>query len=97
MNIIKNVQDGVLNVAIEGRLDTNTARELDEALAEETAVHDNIVLDFAKLQYVSSAGLRVLLKTQKQMKGKAFSLTNVSQSIMEVFEITGFVDFLNIT
>lgn len=96
MNIVKEEQGTTLNVRPEGRLDTNTSKELEQALAPEIEKYDAIVLDFSELQYLSSAGLRVLLSVQKKMKGKEFRLTNVNSNVMEVFEITGFVDFLNI-
>lgn len=96
MNIVKEEQGTTLLVKPEGRLDTNTSKELEQALAPEIEKYDTIVLDFSELQYLSSAGLRVLLSVQKKMKGKEFRLTNVNSNVMEVFEITGFVDFLNI-
>ncbi len=96
MNITKQEQGDLLLVKPEGRLDTNTSKELEEAIAPELDRFNALTLDFAELQYLSSAGLRVLLSVQKKMKGKKFSLTNVNKNIMEVFEITGFVDFLTI-
>lgn len=96
MNIIKHDQGELLSVRPEGRLDTNTSKLLEEALAPEIEKYSAITLDFEALQYLSSAGLRVLLSIQKKMKGKQLKLVNVNKNIMEVFEITGFVDFLNI-
>lgn len=96
MNIVKQEQGTTLNVRPEGRMDTNTSKELEEALAPELEKYNTIVLDFSEIRYLSSAGLRVLLSMQKKMKGKEFSITNVNSNVMEVFEITGFVDFLNI-
>lgn len=96
MNITKQEQGDLLLVKPEGRLDTNTSKELEEALAPELDRFNALTLDFSELLYLSSAGLRVLLSVQKKMKGKKFSLTNVNKNIMEVFEITGFVDFLTI-
>lgn len=96
MTITKHEQDGVLTVKLEGRLDTNTSKQLDEAITPELERLSGLTLDFAELQYLSSAGLRVLLSVQKKMKSKQFNLINVNKNIMEVFEITGFVDFLNI-
>lgn len=96
MNITKTPEGSTLKVALEGRLDTNTAKQLDSALADEYAAYEAIELDFAQLQYLSSAGLRVLLSAQKKMAGKQLTLINVNENIMEVFEITGFVDFLTI-
>lgn len=96
MTIVKEEQGTTLLVKPEGRLDTNTSKELEQTLAPEIEKYEAIVLDFSALQYLSSAGLRVLLSVQKKMKGKEFRLTNVNSNVMEVFEITGFVDFLNI-
>ncbi len=96
MNIIKQEQGDVLLVKPDGRLDTNTSKELEEAVLPELEKYADITLDFENLQYLSSAGLRVLLSIQKKMKGRQFKLVNVNKNIMEVFEITGFVDFLNI-
>lgn len=96
MTITKHEQDGVLTVKPEGRLDTNTSKELDAAITPELDRISALTLDFSGLQYLSSAGLRVLLSVQKKMNGRSFNLINVNKNIMEVFEITGFVDFLNI-
>ena len=87
--------EGSLNVALEGRLDTTTAPALDEFLRNNLAGVDAVELDCEKLSYISSAGLRVLLSTHKKMMG-AFTLTHVDELVMEVFEITGFVDILTI-
>lgn len=97
MEIIKNKNESTLNVALEGRLDTTTAPQLEEVVREELEGVTEFVLDFEKLQYVSSAGLRVLLSAQKLMnKQGSMTVRNVHEDIMEVFEITGFVDILNI-
>lgn len=97
MNIIKTQDGQKITLNIEGRLDTNTAPQLE---AEVKTCIDNVTelyFDFEKLEYVSSAGLRVLLATQKQMNSKGeFVITNVCEDIMEVFEITGFSDILTI-
>jgi anti-sigma B factor antagonist len=80
-----------------GKLDTTTAPNLDAAIEEKIANLKEIVFDCKDLEYVSSAGLRVILKTQKTMNQQgSMKLTNVSDTIMEIFDITGFVDFLNI-
>lgn len=84
---------GVLNVALDGRLDTTTAPELEKFLGENCDATESLTIDCEKLMYVSSAGLRVLLATQKKMKG-SMKLTNVCELVMEVFEMTGFVDIL---
>ena len=96
MKISKNFENGVFTVILEGRLDTLTAPELEKELGELNGVKD-LVIDMEKLDYISSAGLRVILKAQKIMNTQgAMKLLKVDESVMEVFEITGFVDILNI-
>jgi anti-sigma B factor antagonist len=85
--------NGTLTVALDGRLDTTTAPELEKFLGENCADTTALVLDCEKLAYISSAGLRVLLAAQKKLKG-AMKLTNVCELVMEVFEMTGFADIL---
>ena len=85
--------NGVLTVSLEGRLDTNTAPELEKLLSEKCVDATELVLDCEKLIYISSAGLRVLLTNQKKMKG-AMKLITVCELVMEVFEMTGFADIL---
>ena len=82
-----------LNVALDGRLDTITAPELEGFLGDNYNGTTSIVIDCEGLTYVSSAGLRVLLAAQKKMKG-AMKLRNVCELVMEVFEMTGFADIL---
>ena len=91
-------KDGeILKIVPEGRIDTVTAPEFSKAIDENIEGIKNLVLDFEKLEYISSAGLRVLLTTQKNMqKIGSMKLVNVNESIMDVFNITGFVDILNI-
>ena len=91
-------KDGeLLKIVPEGRIDTVTAPEFSKAIDENIEGIKNLVLDFEKLEYISSAGLRVLLTTQKNMqKIGSMKLVNVNESIMDVFNITGFVDILNI-
>ena len=84
---------GHLEVRLDGRLDTNTSPELERFLGANLNGISALTMDCAKLSYVSSAGLRVLLSTQKKMKG-AMTLKNVCELVMEVFEMTGFVDIL---
>ena len=85
----------VTTIEIIGRLDTTTAPELDKTINEVTADVKNLVLDFKGLEYISSAGLRVLLGAQKKMqKIGAMKLVNVCEEVMEVFEMTGFADIL---
>lgn len=93
MDINKVADNGKLKVAISGRLDTTTAPELEKEL-DFTGI-TSVEFDLADLEYVSSAGLRVILMVQKNMKGN-FVLKNVKPEIMEIFEITGFTDILTI-
>ncbi len=84
-------------VKISGRLDTTTAPDLEEALKGVLPEAETLTLDFADLEYISSAGLRVLLSTQKIMQKKGgMKVTSVSDTIMEIFEVTGFADILTI-
>lgn len=97
MEILKTKNDTSLTVALEGRLDTTTAPTLEAELAEPLDGVTDLVLDFAKLDYISSAGLRVLLATQKRMnKQGTMTVKHVNSDIREVFEITGFSDILTI-
>ena len=98
MTITKNATNGALRIALEGRLDTNTAPQLEAELKTSLSGVTELDLDFSGLEYISSAGLRVLLAAQKTMsqgKGK-MTIRHVNEPIMEVFEITGFVDILTI-
>ena len=96
---IKKTQNGSeLNVAVEGRLDTATAPQLDAELKQSINGVEKLVLDFAKLEYLSSAGLRVLLSAQKAMSNQGeMIICNVNDTVSEIFEITGFVDILTIS
>ena len=87
IEIQKNAQETVVKLI--GRLDTTTAPALEKTIREDVADAKNLVLDLKGLEYVSSAGLRVLLAAQKKMPN-AMKLTNVQELVMEVFEITGF-------
>ena len=97
MEIIKNQNGDALEISLEGRLDTTTAPSLEAELKSSLNDVKSLVFNFQKLEYVSSAGLRVLLAAQKVMsKQGTMEITNVSSEIMEVFEITGFTDILTI-
>lgn len=85
--------NGILNVAIDGRLDTTAAPEFESALGKNYDGTGMLVIDCEKLSYVSSAGLRVLLSAQKKSKG-AMKLLHVCELVMEIFEITRFADIL---
>ena len=97
MKITKNVNGNIANIALEGRLDTMTSPELEAELNQSLAGADSLTLDFSKLEYISSAGLRVLLSAHKAMSAKGgMKVTNVNEIVQEVFEVTGFADILNI-
>lgn len=97
MTINKNANGNELVIALEGRLDTTTAPQLDEDLKTSLNGVQNLVFDFSKLEYISSAGLRVLLSAQKVMnKQGSMVIKNVNEEIHEIFEVTGFVDILTI-
>lgn len=88
MKIEKKVDGGRLTLAIEGRIDTVTAPELESAIVLDGV--EEIVFDLANVDYISSAGLRVLLSAQKKMAGKSMKIANARPPVMEVFDITGF-------
>ena len=97
MNIMKTSAGTKLTIALEGRLDTSTAPELEAELRASLGGVSHLTLDLAELLYLSSAGLRVILAAQKQMNRQgSMTVIHVCDEIMEVFEITGFVDILNI-
>ena len=82
---------------VSGRLDTTTAPALEKTISEDIAANTNLILDLKGLEYISSAGLRVLLSAQKRMqKQGSMKLKNVCEEVMEVFEMTGFADILEI-
>ncbi|MBR5241585.1 MAG: STAS domain-containing protein [Clostridia bacterium] len=93
IEIKRNAEETVIKLA--GRLDTTTAPALDKTINEDVANVKNLVLDLKELEYISSAGLRVLLGAQKKMqKIGSMKVTNVCEEVMEVFEMTGFADIL---
>lgn len=97
MEIIKNLDGTALTLALSGRLDTVTAPDLEAELEASANDVTELVLDFENLDYISSAGLRVLLAAQKRMnKQGSMTVKNVNADIKEVFEITGFCDILTI-
>ena len=97
MTIEKNITGTAATLEIIGRLDTSTAPELEAAIDGCSAGLSDLVLDCSALEYVSSAGLRVILKAQKLMNTQgSMKLTHVNETIMEVFDITGFADILTI-
>ena len=93
IEIKKNAAETVIRIA--GRLDTITAPALDKAINEDIGDTRNLILDMKSLEYISSAGLRVLLGAQKKMqKIGSMKVINVCEEVMEVFEMTGFADIL---
>ena len=96
---IKTEKNGtIFNVALEGLLDTKTAPDLEQAVMDNIGEATEIHFDFADLEYLTSAGLRVLLAAQQEMDDKdgTMTLKNVSDDIMEIFDMTGFSDVLTI-
>jgi anti-sigma B factor antagonist len=97
MTIEKKMNGTELAIALEGRLDTMTAPELEAELGKSLGGAESLVLDFSKLEYISSAGLRVLLSAHKTMSAKGgMKVTHVNEIVQEVFEVTGFADILTI-
>ncbi|WP_406535293.1 STAS domain-containing protein [Methanobrevibacter sp.] len=98
MNIVKNYNEKELTLSVEGRIDTITSQDLDKEINEELGNFDSLTLDFADLEYISSAGLRVLIATQKKLKseGIPFVIKNVNDAINEIFRMSGFDKILKI-
>ncbi len=97
MNITKTKEDAALTVALEGRLDTSTAPMLESLVNGELDGVTSLCFDLAALEYISSAGLRVLLSAQKIMnKQGKMTVKNANEAILEIFEITGFSDILTL-
>ena len=97
LNIQKKIDNGSALFALEGRLDTVTAPDLEKELKDAMTDLSELTLDLEKLDYISSAGLRVLLSAQKIMNRQGtMKVTHVCETIMEIFEVTGFSDILSI-
>ncbi len=97
LNIQKTIENETANVALEGRLDTVTSPYLDKTFKDILPGLKSLVFDFEKLDYISSAGLRVLLSAQKAMNAQGgMQVKNVNETVMEIFEVTGFSDILTI-
>ncbi|MEF9896289.1 MAG: STAS domain-containing protein [Clostridia bacterium] len=97
MTITEKKENTTLTIALAGRLDTTTAPELEATLNEHLSGVEALILDLAALDYLSSAGLRVLLSAQKKMnKQGTMVVRNVNETVLEVFEVTGFTDVLTI-
>ena len=97
MTIEKNLNNTELTVTLAGRLDTTTAPQLEVEVKENLGGIEKLILDFTALEYLSSAGLRVLLAAQKIMnKQGEMIIKNVNNTVKEIFEVTGFIDILTI-
>ena len=97
LNISKESNATSLTVILEGRLDTTTAPDLEKELKDSLDDVTELIMDFEKLEYISSAGLRVLLSAQKIMSRQGeMKLIHVSDTVMEIFKVTGFADILTI-
>ncbi len=91
MNITANIEDRTCTLAVEGRIDTLTAPELEQAFAENSDKCDRMIFDFAKTEYISSAGLRVILFAHREMKKKdGFVLKNLNPNVETIIKMTGF-------
>ena len=98
MNIVKNYNEKELTLSVDGRIDTITSQELDNEINEELGNFDSLVMDFTDLEYISSAGLRVLIATQKKLKSDdvPFAIKNVNDAVGEIFRMSGFDKILKI-
>ena len=98
MNIIKDFNEKELTLSIEGRIDTITSQDLDKEINEEFGNFDSLIMDFTDLEYISSAGLRVLIATQKKLKAEdiPFVIKNVNDAVGEIFRMSGFDKILKI-
>ena len=97
LNITKEVNEKELTIALEGRLDTVTAPQLEGEVKDSVEGIEKLVIDCVKLEYISSAGLRVLLSAQKTMnKQGSMVVRNVSEEVREIFDVTGFINILTI-
>lgn len=98
MNIIKKYNEKELTLSIEGRIDTITSQELEKEIDDELGNFDSLIMDFTDLEYISSAGLRVLIATQKKLKPEniPFVIKNVNDAVGEIFRMSGFDKLLKI-
>ena len=98
MTITKNLQGDKLTISLAGRLDTVTSPDLESELKTALDSAKELIMDFTKLEYISSAGLRVLLSAHKKMDGKGgkMKITNINEMVREVLEVTGFMNVLTV-
>ena len=94
MNISKNIDGNTMNIALEGRLDTTTSPRLEEEVRADIGGITELNFDLAALEYISSAGLRVILRLRKQ--DSELKVTNVSSEVYEIFDMTGFTEMMEI-
>lgn len=95
MEIKKTIKNRTLTIALNGRLDSNTSPDLEASLKSDINKIDNVILDLEKCEYISSAGLRVILAVRKHLNTQGeLIVRNVCSSVMEVFELTGFSSIL---
>ena len=96
MTVTKTQNASSVTLSVEGRLDTITSPDLEKEIASISDAND-LTIDFAKLDYISSAGLRVLLSTHKNFAKKGgMTIINVNETVLDIFDVTGFKDILNI-
>ena len=98
MNITKSFNEKELTLSVEGRIDTITSQDLSNEINDEMGNFNSLILDFANLEYISSAGLRVLMATQKKLKAEdiPFVIKNVNDVVNEIFRMSGFDKILKI-
>ncbi len=96
MNVITNKDNEKFTIAVEGRIDTSTAAEFEAKIKSELNQCSELVFDFEKLDYISSAGLRILLGARKLMGNNGMKIINVNETVYEIFEVTGFSLILDI-
>ena len=98
MEITKNYNEKELTLSIEGRVDTITSKELEQEINDELGNFDSLIIDFTELKYISSAGLRVLIATQKKLQQEniPFVIKNVNDTVGEIFRMSGFDKILKI-
>lgn len=98
MELVKNYNEKELTLSVKGRIDTITSQDLDKEINEELGNFDSLIMDFTDLEYISSAGLRVLIATQKKLKEDEipFVIKNVNDAVNEIFRMSGFNKILKI-
>lgn len=96
MKVTTENKDSVTTLIVEGDVDTLTAPELDEAVTAAVPGCQKLVMDLGKVEYISSAGIRVIVKARQQMGGDSFALKNVSPNVTDVLKMTGFLRVINI-